>query len=373
MNIAILGCSGSIGTTTLNIIRKYSNDFNVVLLANDKNQDALKKLGKEFKNANLYSSSGFLKIDGNEVAFNPEYLFDSNSYANVDIVVNGISGIAGLKPSIACIKAKKILVTANKESSVCGGNLLQKYIDEYKAEIRPIDSEHSTIWQCLESPENVERIILTASGGAFRDLDKESLSKAKAKDALKHPTWNMGKKVTIDCATLMNKGMEIIEAQRLFGIKEVAVLMHRESIIHSLVEMKDGMLIAGLSTPDMTIPIQYALSFPNRKETQVKKLDLEAIQSLNFGKINEELFPCLAICKKVSQYGDKAGTIMNAANEICVNEYLADAIGFYDIPRVITRCLDKFGLEGNFESLDELFKLDNEVREYAFALIKEGN
>ena len=245
--IAILGSTGSIGKTTLDIVKRYSDEFSVVLLANGANREKLQEQIKEFKPEVAFCSDGYLMVNGEEVAFDKDYLAKKETYANIDVIVNGIVGVAGLAPTLAVIDAGKVLCTANKESFVVAGNLINDRLTNSTTKIHPMDSEHSTVWQCIDDINNVKKIVLTASGGAFRDLSKDKLTEAKAEDALKHPTWVMGKKVTIDCATLMNKGMEIIEAMHIFKTKDIDVVMHRESIVHSLVMMKDNTLIAGLS------------------------------------------------------------------------------------------------------------------------------
>lgn len=371
MNLAVLGCTGSIGKTTLGIVRKHPDLFRVVFLANNRDEKGLISLAKEFGVKNYFCAGGLSVKNGKEAPFDPTLLSRAETYENVDAVINGIAGLSGLLPTLAAIDAGKIVATANKESIVCAGNYINARLASSNAELRPIDSEHSTVWQCMGDKNNVRKIILTASGGAFRDYAKEQLFEAKAGDALKHPNWIMGKKVTVDCATLVNKGMEIIEAKRLFGIEDVDAVMHRESIIHSLVEMKDGTMIAGLSTPNMEIPIQYALTYPERKEVKTPFLDLIQAKKLSFGQIDEERFPCFTICKDVSCYGDYAGTVLNAANEVAVEKYLSDEIGFYDIYRCIEKALEKFGKVGTVKNTEEIFRIDNEVREYTLRSIKE--
>ena len=363
--IALLGCTGSIGTTALNVLRRYKNEYKLEIIANNKDIEGLKKIEKEFKPKIVFCNTGYLSIDRTEQPFIKEFLSNPETYKDVDIVINGIVGLAGLAPTLAVIEAGKILATANKESLVCAGNLINDKLNKLKSEIRPVDSEHSTIWQCIgNNKSNIKSLILTASGGAFRNLNKSELMNAKAIDALKHPNWVMGKKVTIDCATLVNKGMELIEAKHLFGIKDIQTIQHNESIIHSLVQMKDGTLIAGLSNPNMEIPIQYALTYPKRKETAVKYLDLCEWGSLTFKKLDENRFPCLQICKKVSEYGDYAGTILNAADEIAVDMYLKDKIGFYGISDIIDAALQKFGFNGKINAIKDIFSIDKEVKEY---------
>ena len=368
-NLAILGCTGSIGRTTLKIVENHPEEFRIVLLANNENIEELLFLGKKFNVPTLFCQKGLLIRNGKEESFDKDFLCKAEAYDSADIVINAISGISGLLPSFAALKAEKILATANKESVVCGGELLRKECDFSK--VYPLDSEHSTVWQCIDRPENVQKIILTASGGAFRDLSDDELKNAKAVDALKHPNWMMGKKITIDCATLVNKGLEIIEAKRFFQTDEVEAVLHRESIIHSFVEMKDGALIAGLSNPDMTIPIQYALSYPRRIASGVKKLSLTDIKTLNFDKIDEKRFPCFSLCKEAARYGDYAGTILTATDEIASRAYLNDEIGFYDIADLLEKSFLHFGLNGVINSTEELLRIYEEAEEYTKKSIKE--
>jgi 1-deoxy-D-xylulose-5-phosphate reductoisomerase len=369
--IAILGSTGSIGSTTLNIIANHLDEFSVTIIANYNNLAGLKEQIARFKpDMAVCINQKYFYYKGKELPFKENILENSEIYNDSDIVVNGIVGLAGLRPTLAILDSNAILATANKESFVCAGSFIVEKRDKQSKVIYPLDSEHNTVWQCIgNNRNNVKSIILTASGGAFRDFTKEQLAKVKAKDALKHPTWVMGKKVTIDCATLVNKGMEIIEAKYLFDCDNIKVLQHRESIIHSLVEMKDNSIIAGLSNPDMTIPIQYALSYPNRISNNVKPLDLSTIQSLNFGKIDENRFPCFKIAKKVAQMGDVQGTIFNSANEELVKAYLDNKVEFYDIPAIIENALNKFGSE-KADNIENIFCIDRKVREYTLKDIK---
>lgn len=358
--------TGSIGQTALRIIAKYPHLFELVLIANNENLKSLKHLidanKPEFA---VCTGQKFLYIKGKECSYDDNFLNNPETYSTSDIVINGISGVAGLAPSLAVIRAERVLATANKESLVAGGNILMNEAAKYNAQIRPLDSEHSSIWQCVAVGKAfVEEIILTASGGAFRNLPVEKLACAPAAEALKHPTWVMGQKITIDCATLMNKGMEIIEAKHLFAPKKISVVRHNESIIHSLVRLTDGSLFAHLSTPDMTIPIQYALTYPERMESGVKHLELSEIGKLTFEEPDYQKFPCLRIATEVNQFGDIAGCVMNAANEVLVNAYINDMVGFYDIPKYIELAMDRFAIRGDFNDIDELFSLDSEVREY---------
>ncbi len=354
--IAVLGCTGSIGTTALSIIRAYPNEFSVRLLANEKQYEKLLFCGKDFPSATLYCKNR---------AEDKEYLERAETYEHVDMVINGIDGINGLMPSVAALTAGKILVTANKESLVCAGEYINNLRKRTKGQIYPIDSEHSAVWQCVgDNLKSVKKIILTASGGAFRDYSKEMLSAASGEDALRHPNWKMGKKVTVDCATLMNKGMELIEAKRLFGIDAVEAILHRQSVIHAFVETVDNGMLCAMSMPDMTLPIQYALFYPDRMPSSVQPLDPTSIGHLDFEKIDEERFPCFSLCKNVLKQGDISGTVLNSADEVLVKLFLDGKCRFYDISDRIERALTKFGQDGFFTDVKDLFRMDKEVREY---------
>ncbi len=370
--IAVLGCTGSIGSTALKIIRNNPDRFKAVFLANNKNEKQLLGLAKEFGVNNIFCRESKLSvINGKRIRFDENLLSYPETYENADIVINGIAGIGGLAPTVAAIEANKIVATANKESIVSAGNYINDLLDKTKAELRPLDSEHSTVWQCIDKAENVKRILLTASGGAFRDYTPEMLTKATATDALRHPNWVMGKKVTIDCATLVNKGMEIIEAKRIFRCNNVDAVLHRESIVHSLVEMKDGALICGVSEPDMILPIQYALTYPERIKTGIKELDLSEIGAITFKKIDEQRFPCFGLCKKVAEFGDYAGAVLAAADETAVELFLKNTVDFYGISACIENALQKFGLTGTINNINEVYRIQKDVREYTLKSIGE--
>ncbi len=370
--IAILGATGSIGSTALDIIRKNRDLFEVVIIAN--NSGNLENLIAEFQPKHAVSVAKKQYLCNNSVAPYKDILSHSATYADIDIVINGIAGIAGLAPSLAALSAGVTLATANKESFVAAGTLLNRYKKTNNSRIIPLDSEHSAVWQCIGGAyENVKSIILTASGGAFRDLSYDELKNAKAVDALKHPNWKMGKKVTIDCATLMNKGMELIEAKHLFGISDISAVQHRESIVHALVVMKDNSVIAGLSQPDMTLPIQLALTYPLRQESSVPTLNFETIGSLNFSSIDEKKFPCFAIAKDVLKLKDTAGCVMNSANEVAVKAYSEDQIAFYDIPTIIEDALEKFADNYDFDTFSQVESMDKAVSEYTFKRIYGGH
>jgi 1-deoxy-D-xylulose-5-phosphate reductoisomerase len=368
--LAILGATGSIGKTTLNIVSAHPDKFKVSIIANFSDLEGLKKLIEKFKPeiAICVKENYFFK-NGKVFSCTEDILADSNLYNDCDIVINGIAGIAGLKPTMAVLNSNATLATANKESFVCAGEIINKERELNSKVIYPLDSEHNTVWQLISGNENnVKTIILTASGGAFRDLPYENLKNVTAVDALKHPNWVMGKKVTIDCATLVNKGMEIIEARYLFNCDNIKVVQHNESIIHAMVELKDNSILAGLSYPDMTLPIQYALSYPNRLETSVKSIDFSRLKNLNFGEIDTKRFPCFKICQEIAGKGDGIGTIFNSANEVLVKAFLEDKIGFYDIPRLISMSLDKFS-DSKACNIEEIFCIDRKVSEYTLSNI----
>ncbi len=367
--IGVLGCTGSIGKSTLSVCRA-DGDFSVSFLANFSSLDALKADIAEFHpEIAVCVGKKYLYVRGKEYDLPDGFLNDPQNYDCCDIVVNGIAGLAGLQPTLAVIRSGKILATANKESFVCAGTLIESLKKEHNASIYPLDSEHSAVWQLLNNRNDADKIILTASGGAFRDLSKEELTKAKASDALRHPNWVMGKKVTIDCATLMNKGMEIIEAKHLFGLP-VTILGHRESIIHAMVGYKDGTFAANISAPDMKVPISYALHYPKRASVCLTETDL--FTDLHFFHPDREKFPCLSLAELVSEAGDIAGCVMNAADEVLVEKYLADEISFYDIADGIKKALDRFASKGNFENVESVFRMDKAVREYTLSMFCGG-
>lgn len=340
---------------TLNVVRRHPELFSVVLLANGANSAGLKAQAEEFGVKRAFSMSH--NADKGVLA-NPE------TYAEADIVVNGIAGLDGLEPSAAVLTAGKILATANKESIVCFGSHLKKIAEKCGGEIRPVDSEHSAMWQCLERAENIRRLIITASGGAFRDLTVDELKHAKAADALKHPNWTMGKKVTVDCATMVNKGLEIIEAKQLFGISEIKPVIHRESIIHSMVEFTDGTVKASLSAPSMEIPIQYALSYPMRYDSNAPALDFSTLRTLTFAEPDRNKYPALKLGEEVASKNDEFyNTVYAAADEALVPLYLNDKIGYFDINSVIEAALSRISYR-KVESVDDVKSIAAEVSSY---------
>ena len=364
--VALLGCTGSIGSSAQKVLDR--GDFSVVFLSNKSDLEGLKKLIKKYqpKRAVCLDRKYFYQ-EGKEYPLPDDFAYTEELFSDVDIVINGIVGLAGLLPTLAAIKSGKIVATANKESFVCAGTLINKALRGSFAKIYPLDSEHSAVWQLLQNGRTPERIILTASGGAFRDLTKEQLRYAKAADALKHPTWKMGKKVTIDCATLVNKGMELIEAKHLFSLPTEAI-GHRESIVHALVQYADGSYFANLSAPDMATPITYAMYYPAPSEALNTPFDLVDTESLHFFRLDEDRFPALKLAKEAVKLGDIAGCVFHAADEVLVKRYLSDDIGFNDLNDGLYRAMEKFAQPGDFSDVDAVFRMENTVKEYTLSM-----
>jgi 1-deoxy-D-xylulose-5-phosphate reductoisomerase len=346
-SITILGSTGSIGRNTLDVIRRNRDRFVVKSIsANTSVEEVRKQIGEfhpekvvitDFNSADILRKEfGSLIETGNDAL--------KEIATSSDIIVAAMVGFAGLRPTIEAIKAGKRVCLANKETLVVAGEIMTSLAKQTGTEIIPIDSEHSAILQCLvgESPESVKRIILTASGGPFRTRSKETFDSITLEDALKHPNWVMGRKITIDSATLMNKGLEVIEARWLFNLslEQIDVIVHPQSIIHSMVEFCDGSIKAQLGAPDMRLAIQYALGYPERLPHQYDALDLFRTNEFTFEAPDEDKFPCLRIARKASELGGVYPAIMNAANEIAVQAFLDHKIGFADIPYIIENTID---------------------------------
>jgi 1-deoxy-D-xylulose-5-phosphate reductoisomerase len=375
-SLSILGSTGSIGTQTLDIVRRH-DEFKVVGLTTNTNIDLLKKQIEEFKPQAVAvmdkEKADELKADV-PVYSGIDGLVRVATLNEADMVVNSLVGSVGVLPTIEAIKNKKNVALANKETLVTAGSIVMKEVERNGINLMPIDSEHSAIFQCLngEDIKTVNKIIITCSGGAFKHFTKEQLEKATASDALKHPTWNMGAKITIDSATLMNKGFEVIEAHWLYGIpyERIEVVVHPQSIIHSLVEFVDNSVIAQLGLPDMKIPIQYALTYPRRLKCNVEKLDLVKIKQLDFKEPDFESFPCLKYAYEAGRTGGTLPAVMNAANEVAVQYFLKDKIKFLDIPRLIRKMMDEHKLIRN-PSLNEILNVDEEVKEKTEKCIRD--
>lgn len=353
-NISILGSTGSIGTMTIDVIRRYPDSFNIVALAAGQNVDLLSQQIVEFEPSFVSISSISLrdelyrktKLKSTEYLVGEEGLKQAATADCVDFVVSALSGSSGLIPTKLAIEAGKDIGLANKESLVMGGSLLSTLIKSNQVKILPIDSEHSAIFQCLQGNrlKDVESIILTASGGPFISYSTKQMQSVTPEQALDHPVWDMGSKITIDSATLMNKGLEVIEARWLFDISpdNIEVLIHRQSVVHSMVRYHDGSIISQLGVPDMRIPILYALTYPERWESDIPSLDFSQNQQLTFETPDLERFPCLKYAFDVLKMADSAPIVLNKADEIAVEAFLNRQIHLTTIPEVIRRTLDSF-------------------------------
>lgn len=347
MKILLLGSTGSIGVSACNCIRRFADRFSIVGIAANRSIELLAAQAAEFRPVALCVGDPDSVIDptrfsGNITIYRGEQgLLDLVNNVDYDLLLNALVGAVGFKPTIAALRRGKRVALANKESLVIGGDLITALLADRTDALVPIDSEHSAILQCLQGEriDSIESIILTASGGPFRELDGSKFGSITPDQALCHPTWCMGKKITIDSATLINKGFEVIEAHHLFALSydRISVLIHPQSIIHSMVEFHDGAVMAQLGLPDMELPIQYALSFPQRLPLQPKRLKLSEIKHLTFDKPDLSRFPCLRLCIEAGQAGLTMPTVLNAANEVAVNLFLQKKIGFTDIARIIEK------------------------------------
>lgn len=376
--VLILGSTGSIGINTLNVIRKFPDRFKITALTVNTKIDLLEPQIREFNPGTVVVKDEKLgmelkkRVAGKcEVLVGERGLIDAAKNLDYDIFVGAMVGFCGLAPTLEAIKRGKIIALANKETLVVGGELVTKLCNQYNAKLIPIDSEHSAIFQCLEGEEKnqVEKIILTASGGPFLNKNKASFANVTVKEALNHPNWKMGDKITIDSASMMNKGLEIIEAYWLFGVEKekIEVVIHPQSIIHSMVQYIDGSIKAQLGLPDMKLPIQYALTYPDRLTNKFPRLNLAQIGNLTFFSPDLEKFECLMLAYNALAIGGTAPCIMNAANEIAVNKFLNGKIKFSHIPQLISTALEK--IENHRSSdIDAIFECDKETREFVMAL-----
>lgn len=350
--ISILGSTGSIGRQTLEVAEQLG--VRVAALTAGSSVERMEAQARKFRPRLAVMASADAARDlavrlGDtdvKVLGGVEALSEAAAVPEADTVVTAVVGMVGLVPTLEAIKAGKRIALANKETLVCAGELVMDAAEQYGAEIVPVDSEHSAIFQCLQGCVDrgeIRRLILTCSGGPFYGMTREEAGKMTKADALRHPNWTMGPKITVDCATLMNKGLEVIEAMRLYRLplEQVHVAIHRQSIVHSLVEYRDGAVLAQLGTPDMRLPIRYALTYPNRAASPAEPLDLLHCPPLTFAEPDRAAFPCLALAEHAAQTGGTACAILNAANEEAVKLYLADRIGFYDIPRLVEQALTK--------------------------------
>lgn len=350
-HLTILGSTGSIGTQTLDIVRQHPEEFRVFALTANNNVKLLKKQVEEF-NPQVVAVTNEEKADeledkiGIQVLKGKDSLQKICSFDEGDFVLNSLVGNVGILPTLAAIRKRKIIGLANKETLVSAGELVMKEARNHNVIVLPIDSEHSAIFQCLQGNDKkaIKRIILTASGGPFLDYKKEDLEKVTVEEALSHPTWSMGKKITVDSATMMNKGFEVIEAMHLFDVplEKIDVVIHPESIIHSMVEFVDHSTLAQLSHPDMRIPIQYALYYPRRIVNSLKPLNLMELEALNFRKPDMEKYTCLSLAFRAVKAGGTMPAAMNAANDILTAKFLDGKIKFLDIPKKIAEVMDNY-------------------------------
>ena len=378
--IAILGSTGSIGTQTLDVVRQHPDRFQVEVITAGSNADLLAEQANEFSvpHAVICDVTKFETVrdaligDTTEVHAGIDAACDLVTGRNVDIVVASMVGFSGLRPTLAAIRAGKDIALANKETLVAAGSLVMAEARRHGVKILPVDSEHSAIFQCLQAAQGnpVERIHLTASGGPFRTWERTEIEKAGKDQALRHPNWNMGAKITIDSATMMNKGFEVIEARWLFDVEpeRIHVVVHPESVIHSMVEFVDGAVLAQLGCPDMREPIQLALSFPQRLSLNNKKLDFGTLGSLSFAEPDLDKFPCLKLAFDAIGRGGNIPCALNAANEAAVTGYLQDRIGFYDIAAVAADTLSRTDFVAE-PSLDDIFATNDEAFAHARSLI----
>jgi 1-deoxy-D-xylulose-5-phosphate reductoisomerase len=376
--VFVLGSTGSIGVNCLNVISNLKDNFEVAGLTINSNTDLLLQQISKFnpKVVVVKDENAAKKISGKipkscELFVGEDGLIKSSLETEYDIFMGAMVGFAGLAPTIEAVKRGKRIALANKETLVVAGEIVTKLVLENSAEIIPVDSEHSAIYQCLvgEKLNEVEKLILTASGGPFRDKNKSFFENATVDEALNHPNWKMGSKISIDSATMMNKGLEVIEAHWLFGLpaKKIDVVIHPQSIIHSMVQFVDGSIKAQLGLPDMKLPIQYALTFPERVQNDFERTNLASIGSLTFYEPDLSKFECLKLAFDALNEGGIAPCILNAANEVAVSKFLNKEIKFSHIPLLINKALDKVG--NNFSSdLATIFECDRKTREYVLKL-----
>lgn len=373
-NIAVLGSTGSIGKNTLEVAARLSHRFRVVGLAAGLNIACLEEQIERFwpKIVSVEEPEDAARLRQKyrdrplEVVFGQEGAEEVARFDENTVVVSAITGINGLRPTLAAVQAGKKIALANKESMVVAGRLIKESAAASGARIIPVDSEHSGVFQCLagESRENVKRVVLTASGGPFWNSSPEEIKAKTLAEALNHPRWKMGDKVSIDSATMMNKGLELIEARWLFDLKpeQLGILIHPQSIVHSLVEMKDGSVLAQLSPTDMKIPIQYALTYPEREEAPLSSLDLGRVKRLEFFDLDETKFPLVAVARRALEEGGSLPVVLNTANEVCVAAFLQEKIAFSDIADVVAAVADSHEPQ-ELGSLGDVFDLDRTTRQ----------
>ena len=370
--ISVLGSTGSIGRQTLDVASQLG--LSVAALTANESVARMEEQARKFRprlavmtdTAAARDLAVRLADTGIRVAGGPEGLLEAATLPEADTVVTAVVGMLGLAPTLGAIGERKRIALANKETLVCAGKLVMDAAEKFGAEIVPVDSEHSAIFQCLQGcadRREIKRLILTCSGGPFYGMSYEEAGKMTRADALKHPNWTMGPKITVDCATLMNKGLEVIEAMRLYRLplSQVDVVIHRQSIVHSLVEFRDGAVLAQLGTPDMRLPIRYAMTYPERGENPAEPLDLLACPPLTFAAPDREAFPCLSLAEKAAAEEGTACAILNGANEEAVRLFLAERIGFHDIPALVARARSAVPVVKN-PTLEDILAADAAAR-----------
>lgn len=377
--INLLGASGSIGTQTLDVIREHPSHFSLNAFAVGQNIEIAHQIIREFhpkivsvqkKNEAEQLKSAYPSI---RCTYGEDGLVEVATADGGDIVLNAVTGSLGLKPTLEAIKLGKTIAIANKETLVTAGHIVMEEAAKHHATLLPVDSEHTAIFQCLQGEDikNVEKLIITASGGSFRDQTREELEGVTVEQALNHPNWAMGAKITIDSATMMNKGLEVIEAHWLFGIpyEKIEVLLHKESIIHSMVEFHDSSVIAQLGTPDMRVPIQYALSYPDRFPFMIgKRLSLSEVGTLHFKKMDLDRFRCLHFAFEAGKAGGSMPTVLNAANEVAVQAFIEGQISFLQIEDIVEKALLNHDNITQVD-LETIIKVDQETRKWVHSLL----
>ena len=372
--IALIGSTGSIGRQTIRVVERYPDRFRVVAMAANANEELF---GEQV--AALRPEYAALRREGRELSAPRGVRFrrgegafaEACGYAAADVVVVAVTGFAGLKATLCAIEAGKDVALANKESLVVGGDLVMRRAREKGVRILPVDSEHSAIWQCLQFDRTApyRRILLTASGGALRDVPKDRLAQVTAREALAHPNWKMGAKITVDCATMLNKGYEVMEAMHLYGasLAQIEVLIHRESIVHSMVEWEDGAVLAQMGVPSMELPIQLALTYPQRLDCGLPRVDFTALGALHFEAVEEDRYPCFVLAKECARRGGAAPCVLNAAGEVAVDAFLRGQIKYPQIAEIIEKALARPVAAANgYAALEEL---DTAVRARTRALL----
>ena len=385
--ISILGSTGSIGTQTLDIVNQYPDQFRIVGLAAGSNVELLAQQVRRFRPeiVAIRQQEKFSELKEAMVSCDYQPLLVAGEagvaevarYGDAESVVTGIVGCAGLLPTIAAIEAGKNIALANKETLIAGGPVVLPLVEKHGVKLLPADSEHSAIFQCLQGVPagGLRRILLTASGGAFRDWPVEKLAQVRVQDALKHPNWSMGRKITVDSATLMNKGLEVIEAHFLFGMDydRIEIVIHPQSIIHSLIELQDTSVLAQLGWPDMRLPLLYALSWPERFHTDWERLDLVKAGSLTFKEPDRQKYPCMGLADAAGRAGGSMPAVLNAANEQAVALFLEEKIRFLDIPRLIELVCDRHRVNNcDRPSLEDIIAADSWARQEVVAAVKMG-